>query len=98
MKFHEVGDEQANVIEGIRAKLVTRNLGALPGTQVGVKLATQLGNLLADARDLGIGGGRRREAAQIFYLFFKAIDFLLPFVGRLPGFVFGTHYSFYATT
>ena len=73
---------------------MARDLRALPRPQVGVKLAPQFRDLLADTPQLRVGIRVSGQVAQFFDIFFQAFDFLLTvllfrWVGeRRAGFVF----------
>jgi hypothetical protein len=59
--------------------LVTRDLRALPRTQVRIELSPQLRDLLANALQLHIRIGVSGQLAQLFDVFFEALNFLLAF-------------------
>src|SRR5260370_2857219 len=77
VKFYEICEQQINKIQRIRTLLVTRNLRALPGPQVGVKFAAQFRNLLADAFEFRVGVGVAGEVAQFLDIFFETLNLFL---------------------
>jgi hypothetical protein len=76
---------------------MTRNLGALPWTEVGIELAAKFEHFPLQALDFFlalVGGG---EAAKLFDVFFQTIDFALAVergdCGDLFIFLSGAHYA-----
>lgn len=57
------------------------------GAQVRVELAAQLGNLQADALEFSVGGFIAGQLAQVFHVFFEALDFFLALVAGGFGLV-----------
>src|SRR5450432_1123847 len=98
VQLDEVGEKHADNVESVWPILVPRNLGALPGAQMGVELAAEFGDLEADALEFGVGGFIAGQLAQVFDVFLQALDFFLAFVRAELGFVlvfilavFGAH-------
>src|SRR5213080_210805 len=79
MQLHEVGEKIIDKVQRIRTLLVPRDLRALPGPQMDVKLPSQLGDLLADAFQLGVRFSVARQAPQFLDVFLEMLDHLLPF-------------------
>ncbi|OPY04768.1 MAG: hypothetical protein A4E61_00562 [Syntrophorhabdus sp. PtaB.Bin184] len=52
VQLHEVGEKTADIIEGVRAVEVPRELGALPVRQFRVRLLFHLGDLFPEDRKL----------------------------------------------
>src|ERR1700685_4553808 len=94
MQFNKVREEHRDIVQRIRALLVTRNLSTLPGPQMAVKLPAQLSNLPADALELRVGLFVPCELAQLFDIFFQALDFALSIHLRRCAlcFVLGFHH------
>jgi hypothetical protein len=76
---------------------MARNLGALPGAEVSIKLAAEFEHFPFQALDLDfalVGGG---EAAQFLDVLFEALDFTLAIKRRRRGALFfflrSAHYA-----
>ena len=66
VELHKIREQQANEIQGVGTLCVPRDLRALPGTEVIVKLASQLGHLLTQPLQLGIRAAGPGKLAQLF--------------------------------
>ena len=65
----ELGDERLDVIHAMRPQVMTRDLGFLPGREIGIKLDERLRRLLLDARhflaDVAAAGGKRAQLVHL---------------------------------
>jgi hypothetical protein len=94
VQLQEVREEHPDIIQRVRPMGVARDLGALPGTEMAVKFLPKLKHLLADAFELRVGLFVAGEVAQLFNVFFQALDLRLTIGLRRRDFCFvlGLHH------
>jgi hypothetical protein len=96
VKFDEIGNEEIDPVESVRALGVTSDLRALPGAEVGVELFAKFDDLVLEALEFRFTLFAAGEVAEIFDIFFQAIDFLLA-LSRGRRFPVFARYGHYAT-
>src|SRR5438105_136362 len=79
VQFHEIRKKIIDVVQRVRPLLVPRDLFALPGPQMGIKLETQLRHLLADALQLCLFVPIAGQAPQFLDIFLEMFDHFLAF-------------------
>ena len=75
--LHPIGEEHLNVIEGVRTLRMARDLGFLPGAQMGVNLAAEVLKLAPEPLDLGRPVFPPGDLGQIFDSLLQLLDRLL---------------------
>src|SRR5258706_8967657 len=94
VQLDKIRKQETDKIQGVRTLLVTRDLRALPRPHMGVKLAAQFPDLVADALQFRVGIRVPGQVAQFLDIFFQALDFFLAVAlfrtgrGRSGGFGF----------
>ena len=79
VEFNKVGKHQADPVESVGPLRMPRDLGALPGTEMAVKLAAEFQHFPFQALDLDFAFVGGSQAAEIFDVFFQPLDFALAF-------------------
>ena len=68
-----------DIVQRVRALLMSRDLRALPGTQMRVEVAAKLRDLLANAFQLQVRFRSTRQPPQFLDIFLEMLDHLLAF-------------------
>src|SRR5215467_12687176 len=91
MQLDEICKQEPDEIERVRPLRMPRNLRALPGTEMLIKLPAQLRHLLTETLQIAFAVGTDGELPQFLDFLFKPVDFAL--AASLRGrFLPGGHY------
>src|SRR4029077_4054855 len=91
VQLDKIGEQQSDKIQRVRPLRMPRDLRALPGTEMVIKLAPQLRYLPANPLKLRLSVGASGKMAQLLDVFFEAIDLALA-ASQRRSFASGRHH------